>query len=103
MLGCSKEQMEQEHLLFFNFIHPDDRKSVIEKTITANIIQKSFSCTYRIIRYDGRTIWIQSNVSVSSIIGIDKPVQIGISYDITLHIQSNIIDADKEKNANLSL
>jgi len=103
MLGCSKEQIEQEHLLFFNFIHPDDRKSVIEKTITANIKQKSFSCTYRIIRYDGRTIWVQSNVSVSSIIGIDKPVQIGVSYDITLHIQSNIIDADKEKNANLSL
>ena len=100
MLGCSKEQFEREHLLFFDFIHPDDRLSVIEQTLTANIKQKGFSCTYRIIRYDGKTIWTQSNVSISSMSGIDKPVQICVSNDITPHMHSNMINLDKEKNAN---
>ncbi len=99
MLGCSKEQFEHEQLLFFDFIHPDDRQSIIEHALKATTRHERFSCTYRIIRYDGRIIWAQSYVSVSSLSGIDKPVQICVTNDITLHIQPELVDAEKEDNS----
>jgi PAS domain S-box-containing protein len=57
--GFSKEQFEEQHIKYMEFVHEDDReklKGVIESAIVKNL--SSFSTTYRVIESKGAVRWV---------------------------------------------
>ena len=87
-LGFTREQFEAEVPSVFELAHPDDRDTIIEKTLRANRTRESFSITYRTSKRDGSLAWMQCNISVTTVSGIDTPVQISVSNDITAQVEA---------------
>ncbi len=55
LYGYESEEIEDEHLSFINHIvHPDDKKTILEKFKTLFTNKKNFSCDFRIKRKDGQ-------------------------------------------------
>ncbi len=84
MLGYTKEQFEQELPRGLeDIIHPDDYPAVMEAVEQAATHGHSARVEYRVRRRDGREIWVHGSGSVCSIEGIDAPVHIIVSIDVT--------------------
>lgn len=67
----------------FATVFEDDREG-LRKTIAAlNGERGTNSVAYRLIRPDGKMIWIRAVISITSLSGIDVPVEIGVFSDIT--------------------
>ena len=74
-LGYTRSQYSNEVKDLFDPLYPDDHDRVIKERMEKNGFDETFSCIYRIMRRDGKIIWIQSNISATRISGIDKPVE----------------------------
>ncbi len=99
MLGYdTREQYEEEHLDKFDMIHPDDRERVIEQFTTSNGGEKQYTMDYQIVRTDGEIRYIQNNINVIQLFGIESPVQLSISTDVTvLHEMKEKEEEAKDK------
>lgn len=89
-LGYTRSQYSNEVKDLFDPLYPDDHDRVIKERMEKNGFDETFSCIYRIMRRDGKIIWIQSNISATRISGIDKPVQFAVTNDITDQIESQM-------------
>ncbi len=87
-LGYTREQFAAEVKTIFDLAHPDDRDKVIEETMRASVTGQPFSVTFRMYRRDGGIVWMQCNISIIHMRGIDAPVQIAVSSDITAQVMA---------------
>ena len=83
----------------FTLIHPDDRKMVEAMAKQATLDGSPFSCVYRVIWPNGTVKWIQSNVTITRLPGVDEPVQLAVANDITAQREAE----DKERAAHEKL
>ena len=61
MLGVSQD--DHRHL-WRRFLHPDDRERVALELAHTREHLKPFSCSYRMVSPDGRTVWFQDDAAV---------------------------------------
>ena len=81
MFGFSADEWLAESRDWVSHVHPDDRK-VIEAAEEASQRGERFQAEYRVIRNDGRVIWVSDTAVV--VAGSDAhPVMEGIIVDIT--------------------
>ncbi len=94
-IGYTREQFEAEVESVFDLAHPDDRERIIRETARASADQKPFSITYRTFRRDGSIVYMRCNISVVTLDGVDAPVQIAVSSDITdeMNARQRLADA----------
>lgn len=83
VVGYTKEQFEAEVTDVFNLVHPDDRERVERLYREAAGNQRRFTMEYRVVRRDGTVRNILNNTSVIHLFGIEEPVQLAVSTDIT--------------------
>lgn len=84
MFGYTKEQFHEEAPNgLIDLIHLDDAQTVY-KAADENIrTGKPTTIEYRVRKRDGTQIWVRSNSSACYMEGIEEPVHIAVSYDIT--------------------
>lgn len=88
--GYSEEEYPQNTTKdIFALIHPDDREESLKKIKGLTEKDGSVSLEYRIIRGDGKVVWIRSVVTITYMKGIDVPVQIAMFADITEEVKAN--------------
>jgi PAS domain S-box-containing protein len=77
------EQEEWSHQGWASAIHPDDRDRVIAEDARSSTTGEPFSCEYRMIRPDGRIVWIQDDaVLLRDARGAPMHWQ-GVRFDVT--------------------
>ncbi len=82
MLGYAPAEWIADPLLWAQSIHPDDRESVVNADAAAVDPGATTRFEYRMIRRDGRTVWILDDVAVTE--GDDgQPLLQGLMIDIT--------------------
>jgi len=79
--GYSEEELLASP--FTRFLHPDDRKLVYERHVqrVQGLLDPTFAYIFRILRKDGRIVWIETRGAVSTWNG--KPATINFLSDIT--------------------
>lgn len=81
-LGYTREQFYEEIENRFDLVCEEDKEAVEAQIRRASLTYQSVSCEYRARRRDGSLIWMQSNISVTTLPGIDEPVQLAVANDI---------------------
>jgi PAS domain S-box-containing protein len=91
---------DEEELLgspFTRFLHPDDRTIVYERHVQRmqGMLDPTFVYTFRILRRDGRIVWIETRGAVSTWNG--KPATINFLSDITdrMRAEEELLRAEK--------
>jgi PAS domain S-box-containing protein len=64
MLGYTVEETIETGGLWRDLLHPDDRDRVLEADAAGNASGENFQMEYRMIRRDGRVVWIHDEASV---------------------------------------
>ncbi|QYK04118.1 EAL domain-containing protein [Shewanella zhangzhouensis] len=85
MLGCSVDEMRQNHRIWMDSIHPDDRMAVL-KSIDRHLQghSDSHNMEYRIIRKSGEILWIRDTGRVMQKDSRGKALRMcGVHLDIT--------------------
>lgn len=83
LIGYSIEDIEEDPTLWQSIIHPEDRERVIEAHGKSNIEGRDrFSMEYRIVRKDGRIIWVQDQAALVRLNG-NPPYWQGFLLDVT--------------------
>jgi PAS domain S-box-containing protein len=86
ILGYSKADWTHEGWL--RAVHPDDRERVHAEDRRTGQTGDPFACEYRLIRPDGRTVWVQDNaVLLRDAAGTPLYWQ-GVRFDITARMQA---------------
>ena len=62
LLGCSAAECVEDRDLWMRMMHPDDRAGVRLRWNEAVASQATFRHEYRMIRPDGRTVWIRDHI-----------------------------------------
>ena len=83
MLGYTKEQFKSEVKLAYNLVCEEDRERVFEQVRGAVSSDGPESLTFRAIRRDGGTVWLQANVSTALFAGRKEPIQLTVFNDVT--------------------
>lgn len=83
IIGYTKEQFEAEVSNVFDLVHPDDRARIESQFTEAVSHQGQYTMEYRFIRRDGEVRNILCNTNVLHLFGVDEPVQLAVSNDIT--------------------
>jgi PAS domain S-box-containing protein len=83
MLGFASADWLTDQALWMKQLHPDDKDRVLHEYARAVAHKERFSSEYRLLRRDGRTIWVQDQAAI--ILGKDgQPVCVqGALLDIT--------------------
>jgi len=81
ILGYTQEEWLQDSENWLRLVHPDDHSAVIEAE-QSGLQGKSFQAEYRILRKDGRTVWISDTAAISQG-SYAHPVMEGILVDIS--------------------
>ncbi|MGZ5212860.1 MAG: PAS domain S-box protein [Actinomycetota bacterium] len=83
LIGYSIEDIEQDPTLWRRIIHPDDRERVLAVDAKSNTGGGDrFSLEYRIVRKDGRVIWVQDRAALVRLHG-KPPYWQGFLLDVT--------------------
>ncbi|MDO5562110.1 MAG: EAL domain-containing protein [Synergistaceae bacterium] len=82
-LGYTREQFNAEVRSAFDCVLPEDRELVINQTKKAEEAFEPSSVTYRVRKRDGSIAWLLSNISMTNLPGVDKPVYLSVANDIT--------------------
>lgn len=84
MFGYTKEQFDKEAPNgLIDLIYPDDIPLVANVVSRSAATNASQTIEYRVIKRDGSIIWVRSHNSCCALEGIDVPVHIAVSTDIT--------------------
>ena len=62
LLGCSASECVEDRGIWMRMMHPDDRTGVREHWAEAVATHETFRHEYRMIRPDGRTVWIRDHI-----------------------------------------
>lgn len=79
----TQEEYELENKEKFIRIHPADKEKMIQEFTDIHNDARQYTLEYRIIRRDDQIRYIQNNVSIIKLYGIDEPVRLSISNDVT--------------------
>lgn len=83
LLGLEFEPREQPLERVLGLIHPEDLESRARHAAAARAGGGEYATEYRVVRPDGRTVWLATRGRVS-FDGDGRPVRtIGVSYDVT--------------------
>jgi PAS domain S-box-containing protein len=80
--GYSSEELTSDPLLWKRIIHPDDRARVEAADLETNRTGDPFSLEYRMIRKDGRILWVLDEGRLVSTDG-GTPRWVGVTLDVT--------------------
>jgi Amt family ammonium transporter len=83
LLGVSQEEWQREPQIWERFIHPEDRARFNAAAAAVFPAGESFDHEYRMIRTDGRVIWILETARKVNDGNPDEATWIGEYYDIT--------------------
>ena len=83
LLGVSQEEWLSESLIWERFIHPDDRSQYHRAAAAVFPIGEPFDHEYRMIRPDGRIVWILETARRVDTSNPDEVTWLGEYYDIT--------------------
>lgn len=84
MLGYqTREEYEQECPDKYSRIHPEDHERIVQQFETSDGGKQQYTMEYRIIRKDGEIRYIRNNISTVRLFGIDEPVKLSVTNDIT--------------------
>lgn len=65
LTGYSADEWTGDSTFFARALHPDDRDSVLATFAQAHDELESVSCEYRIVRKDGRTVWVSDQAAIA--------------------------------------
>lgn len=82
-LGYSREQYRLEVKNPYDYVHPEDRAGLAAAVNTSNDTRRPMAVSYRALCRDKSVRWMQGNISMIAIPGVDSPVQIGVVSDVT--------------------
>jgi PAS domain S-box-containing protein len=84
LIGYSVEEVLADPELWSKIIHPDDRTRVLDADLQSNLgeLGEHFSQEYRMIRKDGRVVWVQDEARLVQI-GEAEPYWQGFLLEIT--------------------
>ena len=88
LLGYSPEQWIEDPEMFVKLLHPDDRERVLTLVDHCNRTAEPFRSEYRLIRRDGRTVWVQDE----SLVVLDRDGR-------PLFTQGYLLDVTERKEA----
>ena len=94
IIGYTREQFMTEVKNAFDIVHPDDRARVEKLFQEAAVHQKPYSMEYRIIRRNGAIRHILCNTNVMHLFGMEEPVQLAVSNDITVFRETQLKERD---------
>jgi diguanylate cyclase (GGDEF)-like protein/PAS domain S-box-containing protein len=83
ILGYTTREWIADPTAWYDWVHPDDRSAVIEENKRCETTAEAFSMQYRMIRKDGRTIWVEDSWVVVDDEHDDRLVFQGVVFDIT--------------------
>ncbi|MGA9162792.1 MAG: PAS domain-containing protein [Actinomycetota bacterium] len=85
IFGLSSEELRSNPTRLGTFVHPDDRERVYEANARAEETGEPFNEEFRIVRRDGRVVWLDSRaVLVRDDDGRPRYWQ-GVAIDVTAH------------------
>jgi diguanylate cyclase (GGDEF)-like protein/PAS domain S-box-containing protein len=83
ILGYTTQEWIADPTAWYDWVHPEDRSAVIEENKRCETTAEAFSMQYRMIRKDGRTIWVEDSWVVVDDEHDDRLVFQGVVFDIT--------------------
>ena len=87
--GYTKAQYEEEVHSILDIVHPDDVAGTKEKDQKAIETGGAHEGNYRIIKRDGTIAWIHGKVSITKFDGMEIPLLLSITDDITSEYEQN--------------
>jgi PAS domain S-box-containing protein len=81
ILGYTQDEWLEKSEQWMQFVHPEDHAAVNDAEL-AGLRGKSFQAEYRVLRKDGRTVWISDTAAIVQG-SHDHPVMEGILVDIS--------------------
>jgi diguanylate cyclase (GGDEF)-like protein/PAS domain S-box-containing protein len=83
VLGYTPAEWIADPTAWYAWVHPEDRDAVIEENKRCELTAESFSMRYRMIRKDGRVIWVEDSWVVVDDEHDGRRVFQGVVFDIT--------------------
>ncbi|MDD3921001.1 MAG: diguanylate cyclase, partial [Eubacteriales bacterium] len=81
--GYTREQYHQEVTDPFQLIYCEDLDAVRKTTASLHKVNDSRNLKYRVVRRDGRVIWLDVEITMMSFADVEEPVQLAVLTDIT--------------------
>ena len=82
LFGVSPQEYHGGHL-WMEFIHPDDRERVLAEDARTDVTLEPFEIEYRMVRRDGRIVWIRDFANVVYDAEGNARFWSGVMFDIT--------------------
>jgi diguanylate cyclase (GGDEF)-like protein/PAS domain S-box-containing protein len=82
ILGYKPADWIANPIAWYDWVHPEDRPDVIEQNKRCEQTGESHSMQYRMLRRDGRIVWVEDSWVVVDDAGIGRMFQ-GVVFDIT--------------------
>jgi diguanylate cyclase (GGDEF)-like protein/PAS domain S-box-containing protein len=83
ILGYTPEEWAADPTAWYEWVHPEDRKAVIEENKRCELTAESFAMQYRMTRKDGTVIWVEDSWVVVDNEHEGRRVFQGVVFDIT--------------------
>jgi PAS domain S-box-containing protein len=83
IIGVSQEQYLADPHTWGNLVHPDDRQRTTTAYAEAVRLGGTYSDEYRLVRPDGRTVWLHDEAAVLHDANGDPSLVHGVMFDIT--------------------
>jgi diguanylate cyclase (GGDEF)-like protein/PAS domain S-box-containing protein len=82
ILGYTPDEWTARPTDWYDWVHPDDRESVIQENKRCEISGEAYSMCYRMVRKDGRVIWVEDSWVVVADTA-DGGLFQGVVFDVT--------------------
>jgi diguanylate cyclase (GGDEF)-like protein/PAS domain S-box-containing protein len=83
ILGYTPQEWIADPRAWYEWVHPDDRAAVIEENKRCEQTSEAYSMQYRMLRRDGRIIWVEDSWVVVEDEHDERRVFQGVVFDIT--------------------
>lgn len=83
VLGVTPEEYDQDPEIWRKLLHPDDRDRILEAVGRAQETGRALDEEYRMVRPDGRTVWMRDVAHVMRDADGERDFLLGVMYDIT--------------------
>ena len=97
MFGCTKEEFERDKADPFDFILSDDRTQMLKEAEEDRAARRPHALRYRIKRKDGAIRYLSGNVSFITLPGVNRPVELSVTLDVTDRREASIKALEAEQ------
>ncbi|GBC87274.1 Oxygen sensor histidine kinase NreB [bacterium HR12] len=88
LYGYTAEEIRSDPSLFFRTLHPEDRERVIAANARAEETGEPFDETYRVVRRDGRVVWVRSTSRLIRDAEGRPQEWVGVEMDVTAQMEA---------------